>query len=173
MHCEEHEAPVSWSAATCDFRGAGVYVGLAPEYEHMAVARGLGAKQIQIYVGGRIRAQGEARPWALHYYAIRDPSAVRVIPVHQPKLPNGFKPVQLRFRFPPNNGRHAVVVCPPADSRSGTVAAAAPVGFIVSVGLAAERELAFFHETVERHLDQDWEQVFRRVAELGCRGTAA
>ncbi len=175
MQCEEHGAPVSWSAATCDFSGAGVYVGLAPEYEHITVARGLGAKQMQVYVGGRLRAAGESRPWPLHYYAVRDPSAVRVVPVQQPRLPNGFRPVQLRFRFPIGNGRSSVVVSAPSDGVDlrGAVPLATPAGFVLTIGMAVDREEHFFRETIQRHADQELDEVFRRVAEQGCRGTAA
>jgi hypothetical protein len=174
MQVEDHETPIIWSAATCDFRGAGVYVGLAPEYEHMAVARGIGARQMQVYAGGRMRSAGEHRPWCIHYYAVRDPQAVRVIPEHQPALPNGFKPVQLRFRFRPNNGGKATCVFPPRNGNLplGHPMAAAPVGFILTVGLPIEREREFYEHTIERHLDQNWDEVFRRVETFGRKGAA-
>jgi hypothetical protein len=164
-----------WSAATCGFKGAGVYVGLAPGYEHMAVARGLGAKQMQLYLGGRVKACGEVRPWPINYFAVRDPSAVRVIPVHQPPLPNGFKAVRLQFRFPPQNGRSSITIAAPRAGIQASACAAeeSPAGFIVSVGLPIEREQRFFEETIRGHRDQDWEDVFVRIADLGCRDTAA
>jgi hypothetical protein len=174
MQPQEQGTPIIWTAATCDFRGAGVYVGLAPEYEHLVVARGLGTKQMQAFVGGQMRARGEPRPWPIHYYAVRDPSAVRVIPVNQPALPNGFKPVQLRFRFPAHNGRLTVRVTPPGDGRfdhdANSQNAAAPSGFIVSVGMPADREIEFFDAVIDGRMETDWDEVFQRVAAYGCRG---
>jgi hypothetical protein len=167
--------PVVWSAATCDFKSAGVYIGLAPEYEHLAVARGLSAKQLHMFVGGRMRSTGEARPWAIHYYAVRDPSAVRVVPVGKPALPNGFKPVHLRFKFPEQNGRSTVVVSAAggvSEEEITTMAAAAPSGFVMTIGLAAEKERDFFVRIIEAHLDQDWGEVFQRVHDYGCKGAA-
>jgi hypothetical protein len=152
-----------------------VYVGLAPGYEHMAVARGLSTRQMQLYVGGRVIAYGEPRPWLINYFAIRDPSAVRIIPVSQPPLPNGFKPVHLRFRFPPQNGRTSTTIsCHPQRGVHGQgTPVVAPAGFIVSVGLPIEKEQRFFEETIDHHLDQAWEDVFVRVADLGCKDSAA
>jgi hypothetical protein len=179
MNLGAHATPISWSAATCDFKGAGVYVGLAPEYEHIAVARAVAPKQMHVYLGGRMRSPGEARPWPIHYYAIRDPSVLRVIPVHQPALPNGFRPVHLRFRFPENNGTKTVFLSPPNHHDAGSDPlytsqyTAAPAGFLISVGMQFEREQEFFAKTLQNHLDQDWEEVFQRIAEYGCRGSAA
>jgi hypothetical protein len=168
--------PLVWSAATCDFRGAGAYIGLAPDYEHIAAARGLGAKQANLYVGGRMRSGGEARPWPINYYAIRDPSAIRVIPVSKPVLPNGFRPVHLRFNFPEHNGRTTVIVAPPGEGRQDREAlphaSAAPMGFVVTIGLPIEREADFFGKIIEHHLDQEWAEVFQRVHDYGCRGAA-
>jgi hypothetical protein len=165
--------PLVWSAATCDFKSAGVYVGLAPDYEHLAAARGLTSKQLHLFVGGRMRSDGEARPWGINYYAVRDPSAVRVIPVCQPRLPNGFRPVHLRFNFPEHNGRSTVVVsAPPEEREIAGKARAAPIGFVLTIGLMEERERDFFAKIIQEHLDQDWSEVFRRVHEYGCRGAA-
>jgi hypothetical protein len=172
MQFEEQGIPIIWSAATCDFRGAGVYVGLAPEGEHIVVARGVGAKQMQAYVGGQMRQRGETRPWPIHYYAVRDPQAIRVIPVHQPALPNGFKPVQLRFRFPPHNGRNATILTPSSLRPIDHTPAGPIAGFVITVGLQMDKELEFFQRTIENHLDQDWDEVFRRVAAYGCKGAA-
>jgi hypothetical protein len=166
--------PVLWSAATCSFKGAGVYVGLAPDYEHLAVARGLSSKQLHLFVGGRMRTDGEQRPWGIHYYAVRDPSAVRVVPVGKPALPNGFRPVHLRFKFPEHNGRSTVVVAAPhePEAREIACAAAAPIGFVMTIGLSEEKERDFFLKIIEEHLDQNWGEVFQRVHEYGCKGAA-
>jgi hypothetical protein len=167
--------PVVWSAATCDFKGAGVYVGLAPDYEHLTVARGLTAKQLHLFVGGRMRAGAEQRPWPIHYYAVRDPSAVRVVPIGKPRLPNGFRPVHLRFKFPEQNGRSTVIVSAAGGATQeeiAAMAAAAPSGFVLSIGLPVEKERDFFVRIIEEHLDQDWGEVFQRVFDYGCRGAA-
>jgi hypothetical protein len=166
--------PVVWSAATCDFKGAGVYLGLAPDYEHLAVARGLAAKQLHLFVGGRMRSTGENRPWGIHYYAVRDPGAVRVIPVGTSLLPNGFKAVHLRFRFPEQNGRSTVVVSAPPDAecKGAAPALTSPMGFVMTIGLPQEKERDFFVKIIQEHLDQDWGDVFQRVHEYGRRGAA-
>jgi hypothetical protein len=165
---------IQWSATTCDYPGAGVYVGLAPDYEHMAVARGLACRQARVFVGGRMKFIPAGRPWAFNYYAVRDPSAVRVVPVSRPPLAGGFRHVELRVSINRNGQRDAIVVRPPQnrptpdklfDAHLGAAA-----GFLLTIGLPIEQEAGFFGRLIEEHVDQDWSDVYARLIEEGHRG---
>src|SRR3954463_3387510 len=101
---------ILWSATTCDYPGAGVYVGLAPDFEHMAVARGLASKQARMFVGARMRPNAEAALSLVTFYAVRDPSAVRVIPLNRAPVIGSFRHVELRIQINRNGQRDAVVV---------------------------------------------------------------
>jgi hypothetical protein len=160
---------IHWSATTCEFPGAGVYVGVAPDYEHMAIARALGHRQARLFVGARMRFSGLDRPAPVNYFAIRDPSAVRVVPVNLPPLPRGFRHVDLRFSLARNGGSEPVVVSPaPNVNGGGGVVIPAAEGFLVTVGLPIEREQAFFEKMVASNRNRLWSDVFAQLDE-DCR----
>jgi hypothetical protein len=163
---------IVWSATTCDFPGAGLYVGLAPDFEHLAVARGLGAKQARLFVGGRMRFNKGGRPWPFNYYAVRDPSSVRVVPVKRPPLPGGFRHAELRLHICRNGQRDAVVVRPPRNGHDPSQLfdphLVAPAGFLVTIGLPLGLESRFFERMIDSHVDQDWSDVYARLVQEGC-----
>lgn len=154
---------VTWSATTCSFPGAGIYVGLAPSLEHAMLARRLTAKQVRVMTGGTMQNRPGDRPLALNYFAVRDPSAVTVKPLDVPPLSNGFK--------------HVVLICrlgssEPAGGAASAIAAANGSGmacFVMTIGLASEREDAFYRDIIGKHPETDWGEIFRRMGEMGCR----
>lgn len=149
---------VIWSAATCHARSAGVYLGLAPQYEHMIVARALSRRQAKLFIGGHVHVSGEARPWRLYYYAVRDPSAVRILPSHDGGLPGGYRPAELRFRFSP--GVDEAVVGP--ARRTTGPSGPAPAAFVLTIGLDGGSERTFFQRALGDE-PSAWSEIFDRV----------
>lgn len=155
---------LSWSATTCDFPGAGLYLGLAPSSEHAAVAQRFSSKQLRVYVGGFVRVRNDGPNWPLNYFAVRDPSTVRVVPLDKPQLPNGFRHVKLHFQF-----GNAAAGDDDAERPVPPVMPDASAAFIVTIGLAISREEEFFHEMVFSHPEQDWGEIYRRARENARR----
>src|ERR1043165_3801992 len=162
-------AIVVWSAATCIYPGAGVYLGLGREFEHVAVARGLGSRHARGVAGGRARLE-RGRSRSIHYYAVRDPSAVRVIPIRGPRLERGFKAVELRVRIGRNGEHDSVVIWGEGSGGMGGPLEVAQAGFLLTIGLPIERESEFFERVIGRHQDQEWSELTERLFEEGCRG---
>lgn len=160
---------LTWSATTCEFPGAGVYIGLAPTFEHALLRQRLSEKQVCCYTGGTMRIRPDAECWRLNYFAVRDPSCVTVKPLNLPPLANGFRHVMLLFRLSSmtaSNGlRHPAL----PDGANPLRGAPGTSGFVVTVGLSAAREEAFHRRAVAEHPETDWGEMFRRLAELGCR----
>lgn len=157
-----------WSATTCDFPGAGVYLGLAPRFEHLIVGRMLSPRQVRLFTGASVGMGKGASP--LEYYAVRDPSVVRVIPLHQPPLPNGFRHVKLAYQFDrPQLLADAVTLCrtnpgmPPG-------AGEAPSAFLVTIGLPLALEEQFFAQVTARGSHQEFGDLYARIAELSHEG---
>ena len=159
---------VVWTAATCDFKGAGVYIGLAPDFEQIAVARGLSARQARVFVGGRIVLPPIQR-LSINYFAIRDPSAVRVVPVQSPQRTAGFRHVELRFTLGRNGQRDAIVVSPAPNSHTNGHSRWPGIGFLLSVGLPQEREQEFFRSMIAEHPDTEWSGLCSRL-HRACQG---
>lgn len=161
-----------WSATTCDVPGVGLYLGVAPDYQHMGVARGLSPRQARLFVGGRIRLGRQGTAWPIYYYAVRDPSAVRVVPLDQPALPGGFRHVELRITVGRNGNDGAIVVAPPpreeTDSSAQDQYTASFAAFLITIGLPAEKEHPFFEQMIDRHFDQEWTEIYERVLKR-CR----
>jgi hypothetical protein len=88
-----------WSATSCDFPGAGLYIGLAPIVELHLVSRLLAPKRLRTTSGGTTRFGQDGSVCPMVYCAVRDPSVVRVIPVKRPPLPNGYRHVKLSFQL--------------------------------------------------------------------------
>ncbi|MEX2218039.1 MAG: hypothetical protein WD749_04700 [Phycisphaerales bacterium] len=155
---------VLWTAATCDFRGAGVYLGLAPDYEQIAVCRGLSARQARVFVGGRVVIPPGQR-LSITYFAIRDPSAVRVIPIQPAHRIAGFRHVELRIHLGRNGQRDAVVVSPAPNGHGPPGGRPPGIGFLLTIGLPQEREPEFFQSMIVHHPDDEWSRVYTRLLE--------
>jgi hypothetical protein len=137
--------PVTWSGAVYSFAGAGAYVGMAACDEHYSVARMILPRQGWVYAGGGTRfRQVERIPTV--YYAIRDPSIVRIVPVQDPRsrprrhVLLGFDPRRESPSHPA--GMPALEVLKRhCEARNHGV-------FIVTVGLAIDEEDRFFNTVV-------------------------
>jgi hypothetical protein len=168
------EHTIVWSATTCNVPGVGLYLGVAPDYQHMGVARGLSPRQARLFVGGRIRLGREGTTWPIYYYAVRDPSAVRVVPLDQPVLPGGFRHVELRIEIgrSGNGNGGAIVVAHRARERAGGSApdqdALSSAAFLITIGLPVEQEHPFFEQMIDRHFDQEWTEIYERIL-MRCR----
>lgn len=146
---------VVWSAMAGEFPGAGVYLGLASCDEHVAVARGLGPRQARLFLGGRMKG-ASGGPSSIHYYAVRDPSAVRVIRI-QPGTSGGSRHVELRILLGVNGQSEALRVFGPPPP--GTPLAA----FIMTIGLPPHEEVAFFEDVLVGCEQCSWQELLDRV----------
>jgi hypothetical protein len=151
-----------WSATTCDFPGAGVYIGLAPRFEHLLVARLLSPKRLRAITGAHTRFGAAGARCPLEYYAVRDPSVVRVIPVDRPPLPNGFRHVKLSIKL--DLTRSPVDA---AELNSREPEAHATGSFLMTIGLPLAREDAFYERAIARFPEQDFTELYARMRELG------
>lgn len=134
---------VIWSAIDCSFPGAGAYVGLASCMQHYTVAGRLLPKRGQVYAGGSVAVRAGQR-WPLVYFAVRDPSAVRVVPVRAAR-DAGRRHVILQFAF-----GHRPAPCPDEDSKVAPLALLRTHCderlhgvFVLTVGLGPDAEFGF------------------------------
>lgn len=164
---------LQWSATTCDFPGAGVYFGLAVPSEHLAVARRLSARQVRAFSGGTVTLRPDAEAFPFNYFAVRDPSAVKVKPLNRPPLANGFRHVKLAFNFeryyqptPDFDSQAAVEAVGNAMKAAGQdKAKPTTAAFLITIGLPIGREEQFFQETVISNPHQAWEDFYHLMAE--------
>lgn len=156
---------LSWSATTCDFPGAGLYLGLAPSGEHTSVAQRFSTRQLRVLTGGSVRVRNDGPNWPLNYFAVRDPSTVRVVPLDKPQLPNGFRHVKLHFQF----GNAAAAGEEDGQRTLPEASPDASSAFLVTIGLPIPREEDFFREMVLGHAEQEWGEIYRRVRESARR----
>jgi hypothetical protein len=156
-----------WSAITCDFPGVGVYIGQAPRFEHLIIARMLSPRQMRLVTGARTRlgpGGGGGGEVGLEYYAVRDPSVVRVVPLDKPPI-NGFRHVSLIFQLErPQLLPDAVSLHP------GLTPARAPVGtFLLTVGLPSAREEEFYRQAIVESPVSNFTDLYARIHDMGCR----
>lgn len=152
-----------WSAAACEFPGAGVYVGLSPHAEHFALARGLSLRQVRIFADGSVTVHDPSHAWLINYFAVRDPSCVRVKPVGRPRSPGERPHVELVFRL----GRPRPTL--DALATSGLEGQRPPVeidlsAFVLTVGLPITAEEDFYRAVLAESAHLDWDELYERVA---------
>jgi hypothetical protein len=145
----------------------------------VAVARRLTTRQVRTFTGGSamLRADGPACPFT--FFAVRDPSAVKVKPLNKPPLENGFRHVRLAFNFEryyqpipdPEAELVAAEVSRACASRDGKDPSSS-AAFLMTIGLPISREERFFQEVVLDHPGQAWEDFYHRIAELSGRAGA-
>lgn len=162
---------LSWTATALVYPGAGVYVGFAPHYEHELVAHKLNQKQVRLFSGGAVIVRQD-RVSALRYYAVRDPSAVKVKPIDRPPSPEGQKHVYLLFDFVSQTPARPADAAPPETCEES--ARVAPLdttsslpGFILSIGMPIARESWFHQQVVCAEPQQTLEELCRRIVETG------
>lgn len=153
-----------WSATSCDFPGAGLYIGLAPRLEHLVVAHLLTPKRVRAITGASTRFGNTGSVCKLEYYAVRDPSLVRVIPVNRPPLPNGFRHVKLSFQLQ----GIAKLAEGLEEIRKGVDAMEleSTAAFIMTIGLPVGDEDQFYQRGVAVDPNQDFTDVYTRIREM-------
>lgn len=160
---------LSWSALTTNCSGFGVYTGLSRHAEHSIFARGLTFKQMRVFADGMITVHDDRRAWILNYFAVRDPSVARVIPIDQPSAVPDFRPVQLMLRI----GRPRIAF--DSFAVSGLYAQIGSdqsemAAFVLTIGLPAAREEEFFGKILAGHPHSTWETLYDSVLAVARRG---
>jgi hypothetical protein len=164
-------SPVLWSAQACPFRKAGVYYGLSPAATHVEVSLRLLPRRGQVYTLGSVTLQ-PSRTLPCVYLAVRDPSAVRVVPV--PAFRNGAEHsnghVSLIFPARATNGSTAATPDGPAVEAIRRYAADGEhAAFIVSVGLQTHREAEFHHQVLLTRPGLPYAELCERIESVKDR----
>jgi hypothetical protein len=159
-----------WSARECIFPRAGVYYGLAPHGTCHEAAAGLMPRRGSVYVGGRTEVRSGV-PLPLHYFAVRDPSAVRVVPAKGRAAPEDAAHVSLVLLLPAPETGGPAGTAPEGNGVLGAIAGAAQVdsqsGFVMTIGLRKEREREFFEAVVLRPEVQPFGGLCERIQGAG------
>ena len=159
-----------WTALALNCRGAGAYVGFAPEVEHELVGRMLTEKQLRLFTGGTLAVQSE-RMSPLQYYAVRDPSCVRVKQTDRAARGDGSRHVHLMFGFARGQpARPADAAASGACDEDAVRAAAQAVAtglpaFVITIGLPTLLEEKFHQNVICADPRQTLDDLCRRVAE--------
>jgi hypothetical protein len=129
--------------------------------EHLVVARMYTPRQLKVFAGCTVRVGTSPTP--LQYYAVRDPSIVRVIPLNIPPGPDGFRHMKLAFQFDrPQLLADAVTVARPNSAPATDL----PAAFLLSIGLVIAQEEQFFRRTIVDPGHQEFPDLYTRVREL-------
>jgi hypothetical protein len=152
---------LAWSATSCDFPRFGVYAGLCGHSDHCLVGGMLAARQLSVYTGATVQIVDD-QVWPIYYYALRDPSALAVSFLERTPLPNGMRHVSLVFRFPRDGP-------PPDPAARLTAHPTTSAAFLLTIGLEARRERAFFERALERHAGQTWSDLQDRLCAMARR----
>jgi hypothetical protein len=159
-----------WSATTCEYPSAGVYFGLSLHAEHVAIARFLTPRQVRIMLGGTVTLRPGEGPFPMNYFALRDPSALKVKPVDQPPLHNGFRHVKITCGFDRLQPTpETEVIARQVDDNGRRLAGgkpAATAAFLLTIGLPTSREDHFHKQTLLDHPGQGWDEFYQRMREL-------
>lgn len=159
-----------WSATTCEYPGAGVYFGLSLHTEHVAIARYLTPRQVRVMLGGMVTLRPGENPFPINYFAVRDPSAVKVKPVDQPPLHNGFRHVKLTCNFDRlHPSQETEAIARQVDDHGRRLAGGKPTStaaFLLTIGLPISREDRFHKATLLDHAAQGWDELYQRMREL-------
>jgi hypothetical protein len=162
-----------WSATTCDYPGAGLYFGLSLHAEHVALARCLTPKQVRTVLGGTVTLRPGEAPFPINYFAVRDPSAVKVKPVDKPPLHNGFRHVKITCNFERVQPTpETETIARQVDDHGRRLAAGKPpstAAFLITIGLSMSREDQFHKAALLKTPAQGWDELYQRMRDLGCQ----
>lgn len=132
----------------------------------------LDQRQARVYGAGSLSVRQD-RLSPLHYYALRDPSSVKVRPVDRPPAPDGTRHVALVFGFARETPVKPADAAPGAacdDDADRAMAQGLMTGlpsFVMTVGLPIGHEEAFHQQVVCADPRQTLEELCRRVSEVG------
>jgi hypothetical protein len=151
-----------------------VYFGLAVPYEHVAVARRLTSRQARVFSGGSVALRADSPPAPFNYFAVRDPSSVKVMPVKLPPLGNGFRHVKLAFNFEryyqpstdPDSQSAVDALETSMHSFSEGKDRPATAAFLITIGLPTHREERFFHDAIASNPGQAWADFYNLITEF-------
>jgi hypothetical protein len=132
--------------------------------EHEVVARLLAPKRLRRLTGASTRFGHNGARCPLDYYAVRDPSVVRVIPVKRPPMPNGFRHVKLSFQMTGLSMEEALEQLRRGPDAGGMDSTAA---FVMTIGLPVAEEESFFQRAVAVEPNQDFTDLYTRIRDLG------
>ncbi len=133
------------------------------------VARLHAPKRMRTLTGASARIGESGAVCPLVYYAVRDPSLVRVIPVKHPPLPNGSRHVKLAFQVGMLPGLPVLVESIRRTEDPATLESTN--AFVMTIGLPVNDEDAFYQRGVAADPQQDFTDLYTRFRELGRRDT--
>jgi hypothetical protein len=123
-------------------------------------------------MGGTVTLRHGEPPFPINYFAIRDPSAVKVKPVDKPPLHNGFRHVKLTCNFERvQPTAESEAVAKQVDDYGRRLAGTKPpstAAFLMTIGLSISREDRFHHDALLTHPNQGWDELYQRMRDLGC-----
>jgi hypothetical protein len=158
----------AWSALTCSFPGASVFLGMSSFREQRWLAEGLSFRSLRVFADGALHVVAAGRRWPIAYFAVRDPAAVRIVPIPQQADP-GFEHARLLVSVPKSSTARNAYALSGLRAQSACITSDAEQhAFLLTVGLQANREEDVFMHTLVDEPEQDWEQVRLRLSELGC-----
>ena len=139
-----------------------MYLGSAPRFEHLIILRMLSPRQVRLITGATTRLGPVGAEVPLEYYAVRDPSVVRVVPVDRAPV-NSFRHVHLVFQIDrPQLLPDAVSVHPRMPGGGGP-----PCAFLLTVGLPLSREEQFYSRAIADPPVGPFADLFGRLHQMG------
>lgn len=119
-------------------------------------------KQVRLVTAAHTRLGNSGSACPLEYYAVRDPSCVRVVPVNLPPLPNGFRHVKLMFQFDKPHLLQDAVSVAQADGKDIWA-------FVLTIGLPIAQEESFYDRAIGNFPNQGFSELYARARDLGCQ----
>jgi len=162
-----HFRSLCWSAHTCNYSQADVYIGIAPGGEDALLRQMYPPLALATYPGRELpitQAGANSELVPLRLYALRSPEACSVEQLGDDGSVDGFHRVKLHFRLPSRPRA--------ADPALSPILIARPVppvvAFLITLGLSIDDERNFFEHIVADFLDHSWSSLPRLLREVGC-----
>jgi hypothetical protein len=163
---------IVWSAYACPIVGAGSYVGLSSSVQQNTVSRMLFPRRAAPYTGSTVRVRQDDL-WPLLFLAVRDPSAVRVIPSRAAVPAEGMRRVMLQFGF--EHSAHSLSRLPQWEDTTATnelrlnAEERVPAAFVLTIGLPIRLEQTFHEAVMHLNRGRVWPELCHAVTEAGRR----
>jgi hypothetical protein len=160
---------ITWSANTCRYSDADVFLGIAPGMEEDALRKAFGPDVLHSFPSRAIRITSQNAPESpdtivLRLLAVRDASVVSIQNDSRRADVPGFRYVKLVFNSSLAAGMdpHVPEVNEVEHSTPSVIA------FLLTIGLTAEQEQHFFNGVVTEFLDRSWSSLPQLLREVGC-----